>query len=281
MVMKPGIHMLVLATLLSGGLAWSVTAEAQRRLPTPKSSQFARKWDGKRFSHRLYDSLLRRHVKRGHVDYAGIRRHSTTLLNEYHFRLAHTNPAKLNGGKAARLAFWINAHNALALQVGLRRQGRRAKARTARPRGKSQSYAIQVGGRWYTLAQIRDRIIRARFKEPRALFALMGNVLAVAGLRSRAYRARRLGRQLSRLVRRYLARPKPGVTVDRKQKLVWLPQGLSAYQKDFSGSLYKSLLAFVAAHLRNGADAAYIKANSGKLTPRFGSPPRPLPARSR
>ena len=82
--MKHKRHILSIAALLTVAIAAPRPARAQKRVPTPRSSQFAKKWDARNFSHRLFDSLLRRHVKKGRVDYAGIRRYSMSLLREYH-----------------------------------------------------------------------------------------------------------------------------------------------------------------------------------------------------
>lgn len=274
--MKHRIHILTLWALPLGAFAAPQPAFTQRRLPTPRSPQFASKWDGQSFSHRLFDSLLRRHVKLGRVDYAGIRRYSMALMREYQHRLANTNPARLKGGKAFRLAFWINAHNALSLLTVLRRGLRTAKARkrvkaTAR---RPTRYAFQVGGRWYTPAQIRNQIIRGRFKDPRALFALVGSP-GDPWLRARAYTGRKLARRLRAAARRYLSHPKRGVSLDRKKKVVLLPQLFSRYRKDFSGSRFKGALAFVAAHLKNVQDAAFIQANLHRLTVRYRPDPTP------
>jgi hypothetical protein len=281
--MKRKHHILVVTVLLLGAFVAPRPGRAQKRVPTPRSPQFAKKWDGQNFSHRLYDSLLRRHVKRGRVDYAGLRRYSLSLLREYYYRLANTNPVRLMGGKAARLAFWINAHNALVLRMVLRRDSRATKAskrvraagrtRGERTRGErtrgGRRYAFQVGGQWYTLAQIRNRIIRARFKDPRALFALVRADPRGGWLRARAYTGRRLARRLRVAVRRYLAHPRRGVRLDRKNKIVVLPRLFARFQKDFKQSRYKGVLAFVAAHLRDAKDAAFVKAHLGKLTLRY------------
>ena len=270
--------MFALTALLVGAVAAPRPAGAQQRLATPRSPSFASKWDGQNFSHRLFDSLLRRHVKRGRVDYAGIRRHSMSLLLEYQHRLAKTNPARLKGGKAARLAFWINAHNAFALREVLRQGRRLAKARrrvkAAAGAQRRNRLLFQVGGRWYTTAQIRNRVIRGRFKDPRALFALVGSS-GDPWLRARAYTGRKLARRLRAVARRFLSHPNLGVNLDRKKKIVLLPQVFSRYAKDFAGSRWKGAVSFVADHLKNAQDAAFIKANLARLTIRYRPNPRP------
>ncbi len=269
--MKRTIHILALALLLSG-LVFPDAVRAQQRVATPKSAQFAQKWDELNFSHRLFDSLLRRHVKRGLVDHAGIRRHSLSLLREYRYRIANTRPAKLKGGKAARLAFWINAHNALVIQSGLQRKkpvvASRKGARKAAKRSNPKGLAFQVGGKWLTLTQIRDRI-RKGFKEPRALFALAGGTAADPWLRARAFTMRKLSRRLRTVVRRFLAHPKRGVLLDRKKMILWLPPLFSRHAKDFVIPPYNSTIGFVTSHLKSTRDAAFIKANVKKLTLRY------------
>jgi hypothetical protein len=264
---KRALPIIALAVPLLALLPGAV--RAQTRLATPSSAQFARKWDAKNFSHRLFDSLLRRHVKRGRVDIAGLRRHSLALLREYQFRLANTRPAQLKGGKTARLAFWINAYNALALRAALRQTPRGARAkRSLRRRGLRKLWSrlsFQVGGQWYTLAQIRDRIIRQRFADPRAHFALVRLARGTIWMHGRAYSARRLSRRLWVAARRYLSAP-GRVRVDRVQRLVYLPPLFRRYEKDFSRPPGKGVLSFVATHLGNASDAAFIRANLARLT---------------
>ncbi len=246
---------LILTVLLFGAVAMPYSAHAQKRVVTPASPQFAKQWDKKNFSHRLYDSLLRRHVKRGRVDYAGIRRYSMSLIREYWYRLANTDPARFQGGKQARLAFWINAYNALVLRLVLQKLPR-----------KWSRYTFAVGGARVTLAQIRNKIIRGRFKNPRALFALVRAARGDPGLRARAYTGRKLDRRLRAVTRRYLKDTKRGVRLDTGRKIVFLPRLFKRYPKDFGRPPYKGVLSFVVAHLSDPKDAAFIKAHLARLT---------------
>lgn len=271
--MKHMRHLLISAALLTLALAAPGPARAGSRVPTPSSSQFAKTWDARNFSHRLFDSLLRRHVKKGRVDYAGIRRYSMSLLREYLYRLANTRPQQLKGGKSARLAFWINVYNALVLRSKLYRGRAVPKARkkvSSAARAKRQgTHIFQVGGKWHSLAKIRDRFIRMRFKDPRALFALVGTSSGEAWLRARAYTGRKLTRRLRTATRRFISHKQRGVRLDRKKMTVWLPQLFYRYRMDFARPPYKSALVFVASHLSNAPDAAFIKANVTKLKVRY------------
>ena len=50
---------------------------------------------------------------------------------------------------------------------------------------------------------------------------------------------------------------------------VWLPQLFYRYRGDFKRPPYKSALDFVASHLSNAQDVAFIKANLTKLKVRY------------
>src|SRR5579862_7015651 len=68
--------------------------------------------------HRDWDRLLQRHVdEAGRVDYAGWKAipGDVDALDAYLNDLSRANPA-LEAGRQARLAFWINAYNALTIR---------------------------------------------------------------------------------------------------------------------------------------------------------------------
>jgi hypothetical protein len=69
--------------------------------------------------HTLWDELLAKHVKpEGKVDYSGFIRDSLRL-KEYLLLLESHHPNGKNWSREERLAYWINAYNALYGQVGL------------------------------------------------------------------------------------------------------------------------------------------------------------------
>jgi len=239
-------------------------ANAQRRMKTPTSTQFASTWDKRRFSHRLLNVVLGRHVRKGRVDYVGMRGTSRTLLNEYLHRVARTPPGKLAGGASAKLAYWINAHNAVTLRATLDRAPRsRQSARRFEVKSVAwfwSGYSYEVGGRWYTLKQLR-RTILVRFKDPRVHFVLFYPARGSPPWSARAFTRGRLKRKLIVAARRFLASKKHGFRYARKSRTVLLSRIFKWHRSDFRRPPYKDVLTFVSKHHSSLRPAALVNGN--------------------
>lgn len=251
---------------------------ARRRVQTPSSQQFARKWDKQRFSHRLLTILLRRHVRLGRVDYPGINRYSKALLSEYLYRIANTPLGGLKDGKAARLAFLINAHNAISLRAVLQaqppvREGSR-RFTIASLRRLRQDRQYQVGGSWLSLDQLRQRIVR--LQDCRAHFALVDGTRGGPGLQRRAFIGRTLGQRLVRATRWFLRDRSRGFRYDARTGTVYLSPIFKWYQQDFRRPPHGHELDFVAAHLRDRQVARTLREKKRILKIRYVSYDRTL-----
>ncbi len=152
--------------------------------------------------HGLLTALLSAHVRDGLVDYAALK--SDARLGRYLAQLAATDPAKLPD-ESHRLAFWLNAYNAYTLQLIVERQPRKSINEVGTGGLvlgsvlKTTAWDIRfarVGGRDYTLNEIEHEIIRARFKDARAHFALNCASGSCPILRPEAYEAGKLDQQL-------------------------------------------------------------------------------------
>jgi len=152
--------------------------------------------------HSLLTAVLAAHVRDGKVDYAALR--GDERLDRYLAALAATDPAALTG-KAEQLAFWLNAYNAYTLRLILDRNP--VKSITEIGRGglvlgsilKTTAWDIRfarVGGRDYTLNEIEHEVIRRRFGDARAHFALVCASGSCPVLRPEAYSAANLDEQL-------------------------------------------------------------------------------------
>lgn len=106
----------LLVLLASGNaLGWVGTVRAvDVAVPSPGAPGFAESWEKVRFRHDLWGRVLATHVdEEGLVDYASIGKDKRYL--EYLYRLAHTDPRGLVSSDA-KLAYWLNAYNAFAIQ---------------------------------------------------------------------------------------------------------------------------------------------------------------------
>ncbi len=156
------------------------------------------------FSHDLWDQVLAQHVSDdGFVDYAAVR--EDERFAAYLEGLRTAEPDKMPGD-AHRLAFWINAYNALTIRGVLAhlpedpKDWPAFKATDVQVDDKTlwQGMAFEVAGRQLTLDQIQHDIIRATpgLRDPRIHVALTCAARGGPPLMNEAFVADRLNRQL-------------------------------------------------------------------------------------
>ncbi len=198
--------------------------------------------------HNLYTAILSDHVQEGRVDYDDLK--SDPRLAEYLGQVANTNPAELPN-ESARLAFWLNAYNAYTLQLVITHEPE--KSITQIGKGglilgsilKTTAWDIrfaEIGGQKYTLNEIEHEIIRQKFQDSRAHFALNCASGSCPVLRPEAYTADDLDDQLDDQARDFLADSSRN-RFDLKTKTAWLSSIFKWYQKDFGKNKYDALLA--------------------------------------
>jgi len=209
------------------------------------------------FDHSAYDKLLRRYVKGGRVAYARIKREARDDLARY---LAAVGKARLKGvGRDARLAFYLNAYNALVIKAVVDRY---PIARVTAVRGFFDRLRYRVAGRRVTLDQLEKKIILPTFKDPRVHFALVCAARSCPPLRARAYRGRTVRRVLELLARRFI-NSRRGVRVAKAGRVA-VSRIFQWYAKDFSrasGSVGRYLAKYHARHaaaLRRRTTFAYL-----------------------
>ena len=84
----------------------------------------------------------------------------------------------------------------------------------------------------YTLREIKDEILMARFKDPRVCFALSFASVGSAFLRNEPFYPDRLDEQLDEQVKKYLASPR-GLKIDKTKSKVYLSDIFNWNKKDF------------------------------------------------
>jgi rSAM/selenodomain-associated transferase 2 len=188
--------------------------------------------------HRLLTQILGERVKDGKVDYAGLK--SDARLDRYLLQLAATDPEKLPND-SARLAFWLNAYNAYTLKLIVDRQP--VKSITEIGAGglvvgsvlKTTAWDIrfaEVGGKRLTLNEIEHEIIRRKFKDARAHFALVCASGSCPVLSTEAYDGDKLDAQLDGQAELFL-RDSTRNRFDLATKTAYLSSIFSWYQGDF------------------------------------------------
>lgn len=182
----------------------------------------------------VFDALLRQHVRAGLVDYDAFAR--APEMAAYLAQLARTDPSRLT--RTEQLAFWINAYNAYTIQQINAHHERRSikninKTGFLSLGGAWKEPMATVGGRQYTLDEIEHQQIRPVFREPRVHFALVCAARGCPPLRSEAYRAFDLDRQLDEQAREFLLRSPSKNRIDLSSHSAHLSPIFKWYGADF------------------------------------------------
>ena len=150
------------------------------------------------FNHSAFDAILQHYVgSDGFVDYGEIRENAASGLESYLEQLKDVDLAGWQ--KNERLAFWINAYNAIAMEAIVRRP----KLKKISDDFDFMNEPVRVGGRNVSMNDIKFRVLLNRTNpdnkkgpidgvsidppDPRALFALSCGAVGDAPLRNSAY----------------------------------------------------------------------------------------------
>ena len=193
------------------------------------------------YSAELFDQVLSQHVTDGHVNYPAITQDSR--LRDYLDQLNRVDPQQFST-REERLAFWVNAYNAFAIQGildGLSPETLVGKYRFFI----SQNYS--VGGATINLFDLEQKILIPDFHEPRIHFAIVCASRSCPLLRSEAFSPTRLEIQLDDGAQRFINDPRRN-HFDQEQKIAYLSKIFDWFTEDFeakSGSLIKYIAQYV------------------------------------
>jgi hypothetical protein len=210
-----------------------------------------------RVLHSLLDGVLARSVRDGYVNYPEIARNAR--FYKYIDAIAEFDVDTLDSDQA-RLVFWINAYNALAIKsvvegiTPINAIGRLKFFRTTEHR---------VAGRNLDLRSI-ERDIVLKLQEPRAHFALVPASYSGPPLRSEAYSVEKLEQQLNDNVRVFINdnRKNRFSGAARKAKISEI---FEWYRDDF-GKSDQAILDFMAKYVADESKAKELQSGRFKVT---------------
>ncbi|NDY42624.1 DUF547 domain-containing protein [Dissulfurirhabdus thermomarina] len=191
---------------------------------------------GADFDHSAFDAALKAHVDaEGLVDYAGMAR--DPRFRAYLAALEGADPERLD--RAGRLAFWINAYNAVTIDKVIRKRPRKSVRETLVPGVwiSTRFFTTRdhvVAGRRLSQDDIEHRILRPVFRDPRVHFALICASMGCPKMPRAAYTAADVDRRLDEEVRRYLASGR-GLRVDRRRNVLYVSRIFEWFEEDFGG----------------------------------------------
>jgi hypothetical protein len=178
------------------------------------------------FDHAIFSRLLGRSVSAGRINYGYFS--SQPYFDVYLATLAAARPQTLTTNE--RLAFWINAYNALTIRNVIDHPGIR---RVTEVTGFFDKKKFSVAGRSLTLNDIENTIIRPQFKEPLIHFGLVCAAVNCPPILPRAYVGRTVRKDLAENARAYLASSYN--RYDARTGTLHLSKIFDWYKEDFGG----------------------------------------------
>ncbi|MCB1009419.1 MAG: DUF547 domain-containing protein [Acidobacteria bacterium] len=189
------------------------------------------------FSHDAWTAVLERFVDaNGLVDYRSLSG-DRAQLDRYLEALAAASPDSAPERfktDAERLAYWLNAYNALVFQGVLARgpESESVWGDGLFGLGFFTAERHVLGGSRYSLKRLEDDVIRARFRDPRVHAALNCASLGCPRLPRRAFQGATLDVALDAALREFVADPR-NCRVDAARRTVTLSKIFDWFEDDF------------------------------------------------
>lgn len=187
-----------------------------------------------------YAAALKAYVNdKGMVNYAELKR-NRGKLDRFAAGLGKvTRSAYRSWSDKDKIAFWINAYNAVTLKVIIDHHPIRGSSWSWYPRNSIR----QISGAWkkikhsvlgkpMTLDAIEHKVLRVQFNEPRIHVALVCAAMSCPKLRSEPFTGSRLDEQLDDQTRAFVRHPQK-FRIDRKKGRVYLSKILDWFGEDF------------------------------------------------
>ncbi|MEZ4474308.1 MAG: DUF547 domain-containing protein [bacterium] len=202
-----------------------------------------------------WDALLKANVKDGKVNYEGFKDNAD--FKAFVAAVGTTDPATLPSDDA-RLAFWINAYNALTISGVLAAWPGITSVSTVKPDFaffKDKDYT--VGGKKLALNDIENEIIRPTFKDPRVHAALNCASISCPPLQPFAFTAEKVRDQLQTAMAAFVL-DRSRNQIDAAAKTVKLSSIFDWYKADFEAA--GGVKAYLKGFLKDDAEKAALDA---------------------
>lgn len=200
-------------------------------------------------THQRWTAQLRRFVDGGVVDYASWK-NEQAQLDDYLRELARLKKEEFGSfSREQKLAFWINAYNAYTIHLILDHYPVSSiRSIGFLPGAAFRKAFIPLLGETLTLNEIENRLRQMR--EPRIHFAIVCASKSCPELRTEAYRADELDRQLDAAARGFLRDPAKN-RWDGSSRTLKLSSIFKWYGEDFERAA-GSVQAYIARYLEPG-----------------------------
>jgi Protein of unknown function, DUF547 len=186
--------------------------------------------------HRPFDQLLDLNVRDGLVYYRAVKS-ERGRLDRYVASLNVPAATYQAWSRDAKIAFWLNAYNALVLQTVVNQYPIKGKASTypsssvRQIPGAFEQAKHRVAGRSLTLDEI-EKTILPEFNDPRLYVALGRGAVGSGRLRSEAYSASKLAEQLANVQSEFVNHQEM-LKIDRLTGQMSVTPVISWHEKEF------------------------------------------------
>ena len=151
------------------------------------------------FNHDAFDTLLKKHVsKEGNVNYSGIKTNWSSL-RAYITSLGQSMPTD-TWSHEDKLAYWMNAYNAMTIDLILRHQPIESIKDIKNP---WDQRFWKLGEKYYNLDEIEHKILR-KMDEPRIHFGINCASFSCPPLLNEAFTADTVDKQLDVVARKFI-----------------------------------------------------------------------------
>jgi len=203
------------------------------------------------FDHSILNKLLQQFVSaNGNVDYKGLKGDYKTLQN--YIKLLKTNQPSDHWTKNDKLAYWINAYNALTIDLILKNYPIKSIKDIKDP---WDQRLWQFGDTWQNLNDIEHKILRG-MDEPRIHFAIVCASISCPKLQNTAFTASKLDEQLTNATKEFLADTSKN---ELSENQINISRIFKWFKKDFetNGSLIDFLNQYSDVKISNSAKKSF------------------------
>lgn len=151
-------------------------------------------------THTAFNTLLQKHVStKGNVNYNGFRQDRSAL--KAYITYLGANMPKDSWSKNDKLAYWINAYNALTIDLILRHWPVKSIKDISKP---WDQRFWKLGNKWYNLNEIEHDILR-KMDDPRIHFAIVCASFSCPKLQNKTFKASSMDQQLTAATKEFLS----------------------------------------------------------------------------
>ncbi|PAX60421.1 DUF547 domain-containing protein [Brunnivagina elsteri] len=190
----------------------------------------------------LWNELLRQYVdEKGQVNYFAWKQEQPTILADWLLSIAQPdiNIIHPSTNISEKLAFWINLYNAFTITTILEYY----PIKSILPRilgipnwlgflSFFQRRIYLIGGKYYSLSGIENKILREQLQDSRIHFAIVCASIGCPLLRNTAYFPQLVQQQLDDDTRRFINNPEK-VSYDEKSNILYCSKIFKWYRSDF------------------------------------------------